>query len=266
MAQDQPHDYRGRGASAAVDDRDLAQLARLAEIGLSVAATTHDLRQPLSTIRMALQLARERVAAGADASAELEEALRQLGRVETLVERTRNLFSARHGWQTLDLVELIGEIAATLRWQPVFRGGIRLEAAFGDEIPLISGDRALLEQLVVNLINNARDAVEERGGGRVLLSLREDAGSGGVELVIADDGAGIPFENVERLFEPFFTTKGEGKGTGLGLYIVRRVAEEHGAKLSLMSAAELAALDLGPLATGFRVIFLPAPGEEGGRP
>jgi signal transduction histidine kinase len=253
-------------AVASCDEQSLQQIGRLAELGLSVAATVHDLRQPLSTMKMALQMAREKVPDRAEAASDLDDALKQLARVEILVERTRNLFSPPQGVSSIDLTEVVAEVAAVLRWQPGFNGRVRFEATVQEDVPRILGDRPLLEQLVVNLINNARDAVEENGGGRVLLALRGAPGASGAELIVADDGVGIPPEVAARLFEPFVTTKAEGKGTGLGLYIVKCAADDHGAAVGVMSPDELAALRMGRLATGFRVVFPPEEGEGGGPP
>ena len=238
-----------------VDERRLLQIARLAELGLSVAATAHDLRQPLSALKMTLQILRERTSLPTDTAQDLDEALRQVARVETLVERTRNMFAPPQGMASVDLVTLAEAIAGAAKWPARHDRSASLEVETGRDIPTVAGDRSLLEQLVMNLVNNARDAVEEHGGGRVLLIVRRDAVGDSVELIVADDGPGISSESAERVFEPFFTTKAQGKGTGLGLYIVRRVAEDHGAKLELMSAKELAALGRGALSTGFRVAF-----------
>jgi CheY-like chemotaxis protein len=242
-----------------VDERRLMQIARLAELGLSVAATAHDLRQPLSALKMTLQILRERIEGASETSQDIDEALRQVARVETLVERTRNMFAPPQGMGTVDLAALAEEICGGVRWAAGHghSGGARLEVEAGRDLPKIHGDRALIEQLVMNLVNNARDAVEERGGGKVLLAIRRVAGADAdaVEMIIADTGAGIRDELAEKIFDPFFTTKDAGKGTGLGLYIVKRVAEDHGAKLELMGRAALAGLDRGALSTGFRLVF-----------
>jgi signal transduction histidine kinase/CheY-like chemotaxis protein len=91
----------------------------------------------------------------------------------------------------------------------------------------IIGDRAQLEQLVMNLVVNARDAVREHGGGRVVVTTRTDAGH--VVLEVADDGPGIPAAIRERVFEPYFTTKNKGsdRGTGLGLATVYGIVGSH---------------------------------------
>lgn len=242
-------------ASQDVDEERLTQIARLAELGLSLAATAHDLRQPLSALKMTLQILRDKAASSPEIREDLREALLQLGRVEALVERTRSLFSPSRGLHRVDVAALAKRIAAEAGWRPERAGGARLETAIDDGVPNIVGDAALLEQLVGNLLNNARDAIAHGGGERVLLAVRSGADRRCVEVVVADDGPGIPPEIAGKVFEPFFTTKGPGGGTGLGLYIVRRVVEDHGAAIALMSAGELRALDRGPLSTGFRIAF-----------
>jgi two-component system NtrC family sensor kinase len=91
----------------------------------------------------------------------------------------------------------------------------------------------LLFQVVMNLVGNAIDALEERGGGRVFIGT-ERAGDE-IRIRVRDDGPGVPPDVRERIFAPFFTTKAPGKGTGLGLAIGREIAALHGGRLELLS-------------------------------
>jgi two-component system sensor histidine kinase FlrB len=99
-----------------------------------------------------------------------------------------------------------------------------------DGTPRVRGDRRLLERAVLNLVENALQAVGERGEIGVSLGSRD----GRVEVVVEDDGPGLDPEIRERVFEPFFSTK--TGGSGLGLALVRKIAEDHGGGVTLTSA------------------------------
>ena len=93
-----------KALAAGCDEESLLQIARLAEVGLSAAATAHDLRQPLSAVKMSLQLIRERLA-GRPEAGDVDVALKNVDRIEALVERTRNLFAASRGVERIRLGE-----------------------------------------------------------------------------------------------------------------------------------------------------------------
>ncbi len=105
--------------------------------------------------------------------------------------------------------------------------GIQLTAELGPNLPMISADASLLRRVLVNLIDNATEAVAHSATKQVLVRTRQ--GARGVELSIADTGPGIPPQDKERLFLPFFSTK--PNGMGLGLAIVSRVVAEHRAAI-----------------------------------
>jgi signal transduction histidine kinase len=109
-----------------------------------------------------------------------------------------------------------------------FKDGIRVERELG-ELPSVRCYPAQLNQVFMNLVMNACDALEGRGTIRVKTEARED----GVRITIADDGPGIPEAIRERIFEPFFTTKPVGQGTGLGLSISHGIVERHGGRLAV---------------------------------
>jgi two-component system NtrC family sensor kinase len=100
------------------------------------------------------------------------------------------------------------------------------------DMPLIQSDRAQLQQVVLNLINNALDAVAD--GGRITVRSRFDDSA--IVMEVGDDGCGIPKTIQDRIFDPFFTTKGPGKGNGLGLSISHTIMQQLGGSLSFESA------------------------------
>jgi signal transduction histidine kinase len=108
---------------------------------------------------------------------------------------------------------------------------IKLVREMEDDLPPILANNVQMEQVFINLFQNALDALQENGGGRVVLSMQRR----GNDIVIrfADDGPGIPAECEEKIFEPFFTTKEVGKGTGLGLSIIYGIIKEHRGSIRL---------------------------------
>jgi two-component system, NtrC family, sensor kinase len=111
---------------------------------------------------------------------------------------------------------------------------VQLKTALGADIPLINGNQQQMEQVLINLILNAMQALP-KGSGEVLLVTRFDSGRGEVVVEVQDNGSGIPPETMERLFEPFFSTKLDKGGSGLGLYISQFIVAEHGGQLQLSS-------------------------------
>lgn len=101
---------------------------------------------------------------------------------------------------------------------------------YGESSLLVAGDANQLEQVFMNLIQNAAQAMAKGGA----LTIRTRANDGQVEVLISDTGCGIPKEHLERVFDSFFSTKGE-KGTGLGLAICKRIVEEHQGKIEVKS-------------------------------
>lgn len=114
---------------------------------------------------------------------------------------------------------------------------IQLKTVLGSNIPVITGNRHQIEQVLINLILNAMQAFPD-GRGEVVLSTRYDARVSEVVIEIEDNGVGISAETMERLFEPFYSTKLDRGGSGLGLYISHYIVAEHGGRLQLSSRAE----------------------------
>jgi len=111
-----------------------------------------------------------------------------------------------------------------------YKNRIEIHREYGD-IPKIQGYAGKLNQVLMNLLSNAFQAIPDKGNVRI----RTRAADDDVEIVIEDDGTGIPRENLKRIFEPFFTTKPVGQGTGLGLSISYGIIEQHHGKIHVMS-------------------------------
>jgi two-component system NtrC family sensor kinase len=117
-------------------------------------------------------------------------------------------------------------------------GRITVEMELAEDLPAISGNLGKLQQVAVNLMMNAKDALQDKGSGRVRLTTEKTAA--GVEVCVEDDGPGMPPEVLRKIYDPFFTTKsnpkeGQRKGTGLGLAVTYGIVQEHGGTIHVAS-------------------------------
>jgi nitrogen fixation/metabolism regulation signal transduction histidine kinase len=140
----------------------------------------------------------------------------------------------------LNLNALVGEVLALYA---VHQESGRLEARLGQGLPLLLGDASQMRQVIHNLVQNALDAVADREGGHVLVcteaASHDDGQLRSVQLRVIDNGPGFSEGLLKRAFEPYVTTK--PKGTGLGLAVVKKIVEEHAARIRLSNLPETAA-------------------------
>jgi signal transduction histidine kinase len=132
----------------------------------------------------------------------------------------------------LDLKEPVGRSVSLLE-AGLRQKGIAIRTSVAPSVPRVRADPDRIEQVLVNLIWNAVDAMPHGGG----IDISLHPGDAEAELVVRDEGKGIAPEHLERVFEPFFTTKPRGKGTGLGLAICRRIVEEARGRIGIGPAA-----------------------------
>lgn len=132
--------------------------------------------------------------------------------------------------EPLDLRAVVQDVVAMLRWAGKLRG-VEIALELGDAPVTVTVNRTRIEQILVNLVGNAVDAVE--GTGTVAIRIRPDREQKRVFCSVQDSGPGISPANLERIFQPFFTTKPEGRGTGLGLPVAREIVESYGGKLTV---------------------------------
>ena len=213
------------------DPKDLAQQARLAELGVMTATLTHELRQPLFAIRSLSQILRARLEGEhEDLSGELA---RQVDYLDRLVEGLTTYARETDGRLAPVDTGAVVEQAAELLRHRAKRRGVELELERDHRAPAARCDHVALVQVVVNLVNNAIDASPQ--GGTVRLSNRVEGDR--IVLDVADEGPGIAPEVLARVFEPFFTTKPAGQGTGLGLSISRELVERCGGTLAFVEGS-----------------------------
>lgn len=220
----------------------IIQTQKMDAIGKLTGGVAHDFNNLLAVIVGSLDLARQRMANGADISRYLDNAMAAAERGATLTQRM--LAFARKQelkLQSVDPVALVLGMAELL--QTTLGGAIDIETRFPMSLANVHADPAQLELAILNLAVNARDAMPN--GGDIIIAAqgwtieqgdRPDLSPGAyVELSVADNGEGMDAATIERAREPFFTTKGVGKGTGLGLSMVHGFVQQCGGSLTITS-------------------------------
>lgn len=204
---------------------------KMASVGLLAAGMAHEIGTPLSAIMGYTGILAEELEGDAekcDYLGRISAESRRIDRiVRGLLDYARPKEAAR---QQVELFPLLEKVVELLTAQGVLKR-LAVSVAAEEGLPVVHADPHQLEQLLVNLVMNARDAMP--GGGELKLSGRREGDR--VLLEVIDNGEGIAPEHLQRVFDPFFTTKEPGKGTGLGLAIVSRIAESCGGRISVDS-------------------------------
>jgi two-component system NtrC family sensor kinase len=222
----------------------LIQASKLASMGEISAKVAHELNSPLGGILIYANLLLEETPAEDPKQKDLKEIIDQALRckeiVKDLLEFSRKSAHQRVSCsinqsirQTVDLLSKQSLIQSPLFLGPIVQPSVQVVLEIDPDLPLISADPNRLNQILVNLIINAVDAMEGKG----ILTLRTypRPSEKKVVLEVSDTGVGIPPENISKIFEPFFTTKEVGKGTGLGLSTVYGIVQEHGGTIEVRS-------------------------------
>ena len=213
---------------------DLAHLTRITTLGTLAASIAHEVTQPLAGIMTnASTCVRMLTADTLDVAGALENArrtIRDSDRAAEVVSRLRSLFSGRTARSSgVDLNEAAAEVV-TLLSSDLQRNGVLVQTSFAEDLPLITADRVQLQQVILNLLRNASDAmsnVDDRQRLAVISTGRD--GPDRVRLSVSDSGIGFDAQNAQRLFQAFYTTK-EG-GMGMGLSVSRSIIESHYGRL-----------------------------------
>jgi signal transduction histidine kinase len=209
--------------------RRLSQQEAAAAVGSFAASLAHEVRNPLSAVRLDLERAREEVAGDDRVATLLDRALQQIERLDATVSGSLRI--ARSGNAPMTPLDIRDPISAAIAAAtPDFAArGARLDQSMPPDALMVHGNSAALEQLLLNLLLNAAAALPPQGSASVEARLLDDA----VEITVRDGGRGIFPDELDHVFDPFYTTREDG--TGLGLTIVRRIADAHGAEVCIES-------------------------------
>ncbi len=237
------------------------ETGRLASIGELAAGIAHEINNPVAIMVQEAGWIDDLLGEGDPCSGEnLAEIARAVTQIRTQGDRCKEityklLSFARKTDPTVKEVrlnEVVDEVIG-LTSQKTRYANVHIETDLGPDLPVIQASASEIQQVLLNLVNNAIDAIE-RPGGTVTVSTRSDGEE--VLLEVRDTGKGIPEANLERIFDPFFTTKPVGQGTGLGLSICYGIVEKMGGRITVESE-----IDKG---TTFSVFFpQEAPDETG---
>ena len=228
-------------------EQQLIQAGKMATLGEMATGIAHELNQPLSVIRTASSFLIRKMEHNEPVDPEVSGTM--LRKIDGNVERaTRIINSMRQFARKSDVafepvqINQVLKKAFDIFSQQLKARGIQVEMDLAENLPPVNADPNRLEQVFINLIINARDAIESRwekagqAGADRRIHLKSSRDTTGVVMEIRDTGVGLPPGVEERIFEPFFTTKEAGKGTGLGLSISYGIVKEHGGKLKASNA------------------------------
>jgi two-component system, NtrC family, sensor kinase len=233
-------------------NQQLIVAGRLAEIGEMSAGFAHEINNPLQIIRSEQSLIETildemRAQGQLPETEDVAEVFDSVYQIRTQVDRcgavTQGILKfARQSEpapREVALTEFIPEVAAMVATKGAV-GGIGFTINVPDDLPPVFADRGQLQQVILNLVNNAFDAVEERHGGDggevVIEALRVDEQ---VEITVRDNGSGISRSDIDKIFTPFFSTKPVGKGTGLGLSICFGIVDSMGGTIRVASEEQV---------------------------
>ncbi len=205
----------------------LIQSAKLAAVGQLAAGVAHEMNSPLGAVKVAISQATRLLETRPERSKQhLETAIGSLERAQEIVARL--LYYAREGSRVLSDVDLnqVAQDSLEMVRHSYNEAGISLETRLG-QLPVVRANAGELQQVVLNLLVNARDAAK----GKVVLSTAAQESC--VELRVEDDGAGVAPDVRDKIFDPFFTTKPVGRGTGLGLSVSLQIVRQHEGELLL---------------------------------
>lgn len=211
----------------------LVQAGKMAALGQLSAGIAHELKQPLTGIIGFIEEALEDIEKDSPVIESLNIVKKEAERMQNIVNGIRK-FSRASGIQKepVDINMTINESLLLLRKQ-LENHNIKVETRLDDNLPRAFGNASQIQQVFVNMIANARDAMEPKGGGT--LTIKTSLKSGNIEASLKDTGCGMPKEVLDRLSEPFFTTKGPEKGTGLGTSISFSIINDHNGDIDISS-------------------------------
>ena len=210
-----------------------AHMNRVSVMGELAASLSHEITQPIASVRNNARAALNFMDMQPPDLGEVREALAcavsDVDRAGDIIDRIRDqIKKAPPRKERFDLNAAINEVIALAR-SAIIRNGVLVETRLADELPLVQGDRVQVQQVVLNLILNAVEAMSSVESGARVLLISTESDETGVLVAVRDSGPGIDPEHLERVFEAFYTTK--SSGVGMGLSICRSIIDAHGGRL-----------------------------------
>jgi two-component system NtrC family sensor kinase len=224
-----------RGVARDVTERvhlqtQLIQSAKLSGIGQMISGVAHELNNPLTTVMGYSQLLQ-----ASDVDETIKEDLRRIYddalRAQRIVQNLLTFARQKRPQRgPVDINEVI-EQTLSLRKYQLRVDNVEVVTELAENLPWTVADGDQLQQVLLNIINNAHQAVSQQRGGGILTIRSELVDGDTIRVTLADTGPGMPPQVLKRIFDPFFTTKDVGAGTGLGLSVSHGIIQEHGGRI-----------------------------------
>jgi PAS domain S-box-containing protein len=215
---------------------------KMASLGKLSASVVHEINNPIAGILNLIMLMKRIVEEDSIDSREIDQFNQYLMLMETETRRTSRIVSNLLAFSRQSKIELKKISLNRLIEQTLFLNsnllkiaGVRISMDLDPNLPDLVGSEDQLQQVFMNLVSNAAEAMEAKDDGKLNIETTYALGSDTVEVAFRDNGNGIPEENMSKLFEPFFTTKKKGKGVGLGLSVAYGIIQEHGGSIYVKS-------------------------------
>src|SRR5271156_2150498 len=217
-------------------ERELQRADRLATIGALAAGLAHEIGTPMGVIRARAEALQQDQSISADGKVKLGVIVRQIDRITRIVRMLLDYARKSESHKAVCDLRGIAERALALLEPEAGHRGVRVIARLGETPLMVNCDADQIEQVFVNMIMNALDAMQRGGGTLRVVAIEENKRDGSRAMIAFEDtGAGIAPEHEGRLFSPFFTTKEPGKGTGMGLAVSQSIVREHDGEITFSS-------------------------------
>lgn len=214
----------------------LLQSEKMAGLGRLAAGVAHEINNPMSGIMLYANLIKEELEEEHPSLVDLDTIIHEAERCKVIVADLLEFsHQTTYEMEPVNLNEVVQKTFTILQHQPLFQN-IIINMNLTDELPPVYGNAIRLNQVVMNIIVNAAQAME--GHGSLTITSRSRGNMDVNEILIADTGPGIEKELLEKIFDPFFTTKATGEGTGLGLSVSYAIVKEHKGSIRVESSAE----------------------------
>jgi two-component system NtrC family sensor kinase len=214
----------------------LIQSEKLASLGKLAAGIAHEINNPLGGILIYSHLLLEDLDENSPHYENLKKIVKETSRCKDIVKGLLEFARPKEPEMSLiDINDTVERSLSIMEGQALFQN-IKIKKSFASDLPKIVADSAQLQQVFINIILNAAEAMD--GNGVLTLSTSLNGGGTFIEVKFSDTGHGIKEEDKKRLFEPFFSTKEVGKGTGLGLAISYSIIQKHKGKIEVQSQLE----------------------------
>lgn len=217
---------------------------KMASLGKLSASVVHEINNPIAGILNLIMLMKRIVEEDTISAEQIDLFTKYLTLMETETRRTSRIVSNLLAFSRQSKMELKSVNINRLIEQTLFLNanllkisGVKVETHLDPDLPDMIGSEDLLQQVFMNLVSNAAEAIESKGSGRLLIETRHSLRENKLLINFKDTGVGVTEKDMSKLFEPFFTTKKKGKGVGLGLSVAYGIIQEHGGSIYVESNA-----------------------------